>query len=85
MGYEIAEFKPGVILMAFMAKTPIYPIYFAKKKHWYSRQRVVIGEKFDVMQHLDGKRPNAEKMAEVANLLRQKVVELKEMDEQKYG
>jgi 1-acyl-sn-glycerol-3-phosphate acyltransferase len=78
-GEEISEFKAGVIMMALMAKAPIYPIYFAKRNHWYQRQRIYVGERFNVSDYFEGKKPSGEKMAEVAELLRQKVIELSNM------
>ena len=83
-GEEISEFKAGVIMMAMMAKAPIYPIYYAKRKHWYERQRVYVGERFNVFDYFEGKKPSGEKMAEVAEILRQKVIELSEIHKQSY-
>lgn len=81
---EISEFKAGVIMMAMMAKTPIYPIYFAKRNHWWQRQRIYVGERFDVFDCFEGKKPNGEKLAEVAETLRQKVIELSNMHKESY-
>lgn len=82
---EISEFKAGVIMMAMMAKTIIYPIYFAKRDHWWQRQRIYVGERFDILSYTDGKKPSGEKMAEIAEILRQKVIELSNMHKETYG
>ena len=82
---EISEFKAGVIMMASMAKCPIYPIYFAKREHWYNRQRIYVGERFDINDYSSGKKLSGEKMTEVAEILRQKVIELSNMHKESYG
>lgn len=59
---EIDNFKSGVILMAFMANAPIYPVYIQKRKHWYKKQKVIIGNCFDVHQYLTTLSPSLQEI-----------------------
>lgn len=72
----IAEFKSGVIFMALMAKSAIYPVYIVKRHHWYERQRIVIGEKFDVLSMANNGKMNSSEMEQCASKLRDKMIEL---------
>lgn len=42
------EFKAGCVLFAKMNECPIVPVYIARRKYWYQRQKVYIGEKIPV-------------------------------------
>lgn len=81
----IDDFKPGVIMMAHMAKTPIYPVYFAKRKSIWQRQKIIIGERFDVAEHLKGMKANSDSFTIVANKLKEKEVELEKYYKGIYG
>ena len=73
----LLAFKSGAVLMAHKSGAPILPIYIFKKEKWYQRQRVVIGEPFDVSEYL-GKIPTIDKLSEVSSILRSKEIELRE-------
>lgn len=81
----IDEFKPGVIMMAHMAKTPIYPVYFATRKNIFQRQKIVIGEKFDVSMKMKGQKANSETFSNIASQLRDKEIELENYYKKIYG
>ena len=70
-------FKSGVVLMAHKSGAPILPIYIVKREKWYQRQRIVIGELFDVREKI-GKMPTLEQLTAVSEELRQKEFELRE-------
>lgn len=73
---NVDSFKGGVIMMALMSKSIIYPTYIVKRKHWYQRQKIIIGEKFDVKEHLTSLMPSIEEINNCANILYNKEKEL---------
>ena len=79
------EFKPGVIMMAKMAKVPLYPIYLVKRKKWYSRQIILVGNRFDLDEFFKDKKANSVTYNEAAIALREKMLVLEKMSEEKYG
>ena len=78
------EFKPGVIMMAKMAKLPIYPVYFCKKKGKLGRQIIIVGEKFDLNKQANGRKFNSQTYAEMASELREKMLVLEKLSKDKY-
>jgi len=75
---EVQKFKSGVVLMAVTAKSPIIPIYIKKRKSVWQRQRVVIGEPINPTEMFD-KMPSLADMEKIAEVLREKESELKEI------
>jgi len=69
-------FKGGVVMMAYKANVPIRPVYLEKRKHWYSRLRLYVGEDFFVKEHLGDKGLNTNTVKEVALELEKKEKEL---------
>ena len=81
-GEEIAAFKPGMVLMALQGRAPVVPVYFQPRKHWYSRLRVVIGQKLDIIETY-GTHPTMSQIDEIVTLLRGRVEELKAIAEER--
>ncbi len=75
---EVQKFKSGVVLMAVTAKKPIIPIYLKKRKNIWQRQRVVIGEPINPSE-IFSKMPTLSEMEKIAEILREKEKELKEI------
>ena len=75
---EVQKFKSGVVLMAVTAKKPIVPVYVKKRKSFFHRQCVVIGEPINPIE-ICGKMPSLSEMEKIAELLREKEKELKEI------
>ncbi len=75
---EVQKFKSGVVLMAVTAKKPIVPVYVKKRKSFFRRQCVVIGEPINPIE-ICGKMPSLSEMEKIAELLREKEKELKEI------
>lgn len=75
---EVQQFKSGVVLMAVTAKTPIIPVYIKKRKSIWRRQCVVIGEPIHPTEMV-GKIPSLSDMDKIAELLREKEKQLKEI------
>jgi len=44
----IDSFKSGMVLMALKAGVPVLPVLLVRKKHWYSRLCVIVGEAVDI-------------------------------------
>ena len=82
---NIDNFKSGAVMFAVLCNVPIVQIYIEKREHWYNRQRIYVGERFDILSYSDGKKPSGEKMVEIAEILRQKVIELSNMHKETYG
>ena len=75
---EIQKFKSGAVLMAVMAKKPIVPVYIKKRKNFFHRQCVVIGEPINPIE-LCGKMPSLAEMEKISEMLREKEKELKQI------
>ena len=73
---ELNPFKGGIVMMAFKANVPIRPVYLEKRKHWYSRLRLYVGEVFDIKNHLNGRSLNTNTVKEIASELENKEKEL---------
>lgn len=71
----IHTFKSGAVLMAHRAKAPILPIYIFKKEKWYQRQRIVIGDPFDVRAAI-GNLPTLEQLNMASEKLREEEIKL---------
>ena len=82
-GTEIQAFKSGVVLMAHKSHAPIIPLYVVRRKKWYHRQHIVIGQAIDVREAL-GVIPTVDKIAAVSDMLREKEVELRTYYETNY-
>jgi len=55
---EIDSIKSGAVLMALRANVPIIPMHIHAKKHWYSRQVVVIGKTINPSEYCQKKMPS---------------------------
>lgn len=66
---DIIDYKSGVILMALVSKVPIVPIYVEKRKKWYKRQRVVIGDIFNASDYISSSIPSMEEINKVTIML----------------
>ena len=75
---EIQKFKSGAVLMAVTAKKPIIPVYIKKRKNFFQRQRVIIGEPIDPIE-MCGKMPSLADMEKISENLRAKEQELKQI------
>lgn len=67
----IGEMKSGMALIALRANVPIIPMYTEKRKHWYERRTIVVGDSIDCRVFCTAKIPSLSDMerlsAEVAN------------------
>lgn len=79
---ENAKFKSGMVLMAVQAKAPILPVAICKRKHFWNRLRVAVGQPIDI-EALYGPRPSLRQVDEIADLLYKKEMELQQLLEEK--
>ena len=72
---ETEQFKPGMILMAVQAHVPIVPVAIKKRKHFWNRLRVAVGQPIDI-EALYGPRPSFRQVDELSKILYKKELEL---------
>jgi len=65
--------------MSLVSKVPILPIYMEKRKRWYKRQRVVIGEFIDLSKYTTSPIPSMEEIKRLTIILHDEECKLKEM------
>ena len=51
---ETQTFKTGMVMMALQSKCPIVPIYIKKRKKWYSRLEIAVGEAINISDFKSG-------------------------------
>ena len=73
-----AGFKSGMILMAIRSGAPIVPVYVEPRKGFFSRLKVVIGERVSVTD-LYGERPTFAEIDAAAKLLYEREKQLKDL------
>lgn len=73
---ELNAFKGGIVMMAYKANVPIRPVYLEKRRHWYSRLRLYVGEKFNVKDYLNGSSLNTTIVKDIAIELERREKEL---------
>ncbi len=73
----VLPFKSGISLMAYKGNAPILPMYIVKKKKWYERQRIVMGELIDIHE-IVGERPSLTQINQVSEFLHEKELELRD-------
>lgn len=74
-----ATFKSGAVLMAVAANVPIIPCYFEKRKHWWNRYHVVVGELFDPRKILGKEQASIPEIRVLTEKLYEKTKDLEEV------
>ena len=74
---KIDEFKPSVVYLALRTGAPIVPCYIDAKYNTIHRTRIIVGEPINLSDYCDEKNPSTEKVKELCEMLRQKVLALK--------
>ena len=74
---SVRAFKSGAVLMAYKASAPILPVYIVRRERWYQRQRIVIGEPFDVRAAV-GDMPTLDQLNAASEELRRREIALSE-------
>ena len=76
------SFKSGMVLMAVQAHVPILPVAISKRKHFWNRLQIVIGQPIDI-EALYGPRPSFSQVDELSKKLYKKELELQNLLHQK--
>ena len=67
----VLSFKWGAALMATKGNAPIVPVYLIKRKHWYHRQVVVLGDPID-LKEVCGEKPTLADLQKASEYLHEK-------------
>ena len=67
----VNAFKSGMIMMAAKSGCPIIPVYIKRRKHWYSRLVVGIGEHFEMIKFSSSNNPTLEEIDNAAKYLQE--------------
>lgn len=70
---ELTQIKGGAILIALRAGVPIVPMYTERKKHVFSRRRLIVGEPFDPRAYCAKKFPGVADIERLSELLLQRM------------
>lgn len=70
---EIDQIKSGAVLIAMQAGVPILPVYSNKRKHWWQRRKIVIGDPFDCRAYCNKKFPAVADIEHLSALLLEKM------------
>ena len=77
-----AGFKSGMTLMAIRSGAPIVPVYIKPRESFFSRLKVVIGERVSVTE-LYGERPTFAEIDAATKLLYEREKQLKDLADQR--
>ena len=72
-------FKSGMIVMALKSDCPIIPIYIKRRKHWYSRLIVAVGEAINSRDFAKGEIATLEEINNAAMYLQEQEKKLEEL------
>jgi 1-acyl-sn-glycerol-3-phosphate acyltransferase len=73
----LEEFRSGAVLMALVSGVDILPMYIHKRKKFFYRQRVVIGEPLNFKEQINGQIATMDEIAMFTNILYEKEQQLK--------
>jgi len=76
---ELQEIKSGTAMLAIKAKVPVLPIHIAKRAKVFRRQRLYIGEPFDLSEFYDQKL-SAEVLDAASKKIEEKLLEVERQD-----
>ena len=80
---ELLEFKPSVVYLALESGAPIIPVYNSAKYFTAKRNGVIIGEPIYLRELYDETLSEKDNIANMTQILRNKILELKDELEQK--
>lgn len=72
-------FKSGMVMMAVKAHVPIVPVFLKKKKHWYSRLVIAIGEPIHIEDYTSSVVPTIEDINKISTVLEEQTKELERL------
>lgn len=77
---DLKTFKSGMVLMALQSGAPIIPMYIKKRGSIWKRLVMAIGEPLNISE-ICGGRPSLSRIEEIAGLIHDRELQLKEMCE----
>ena len=76
---EHKTFKSGIVMMAMMSEADIIPTYIPKRKSRWNRQKVYIGERIKISDHIKTPFPTIDDICNLTKYIQQKEYELAEL------
>ncbi|MCL2860908.1 MAG: 1-acyl-sn-glycerol-3-phosphate acyltransferase [Firmicutes bacterium] len=80
---ETLKFYPGATIIAAKTDPTIIPVYHFGKRGWLKRATTVLGNPFKLSEHFDLDNVTGEKIKEMTDFIRERVMELKKLIPQK--
>ena len=74
---ELHALKSGIVMMAVMNDAPILPIYIGKREKRIKRQVVVVGDKINPKDYIEGSMPTMDEVNNISNILLEKEQQLR--------
>lgn len=78
---EIDEFKSTAALLALQAGVPVIPVYHTANYGFFKRTDVIIGDRIYLKDFCKSKTPSEKELMALTEMLRNKIIELKELCE----
>ena len=82
---KINEFKNTAALLALQAGVPIIPVYHSTNYGVFKRTDVMVGDRIYLKDFCQSKTPSEKELTELTEMLRDKIIELKELSEKGGG
>jgi len=76
---EMKGFKSGIVMMALMSEADIIPTLIIKRKKWWQRQCVVVGNKIKLSDYIKSPFPTMDELNNMATILHDKEKELEKV------
>lgn len=78
---KINEFKSTAALLAIQAGVPVIPVYHTANYGAFKRTDIMIGDRIYLKDYCKSKTPSEKELLELTDMLRDKIVELKDLSE----
>ena len=82
---KINEFKNTAALLALQAGVPVIPVYHSSNYGIFKRTDVMVGDRIYLKDFCKSKTPSEKELTELTEMLRDKIIELKELSEKGGG
>ena len=77
----VQSFKSGMVLMALKSECPIIPVYIKRRKHFYSRVELGIGEPINIKDFITGEKMTVDDIKRATEFLQEQEKQLEELVE----
>lgn len=82
---EINEFKNTAALLALQAGVPVIPVYHTANYGFFKRTDVMVGDRIYLKDFCKSKNPSEKELTALTEMLRDKIIELKDLSEKGGG